>query len=259
MILKKTSIFTILSLIPCISLYFGNAVADTCDKPGWYMYDTATNDWCMTCPVGCYCPFNPEKSDVKRDTKWLTCGPNLKDYGVYYCGDGWTTEDRSGCKSANGSHSYCQGAKSSSECYFKAKDTGKAVYKDAISISCNPGTYVKAGYANCQTCKTGYICPGKKYLGLNKDWNIRKANGPLPLERDPNSDSGIYLCPSGTVANSNHTDCVSKSSSSNSSNNNSKKNYTCKAGQYLPANATSCSQCRDRYYCPGGSFEIKSF
>lgn len=32
----------------------------------------------------------------------------------------------------------------------------------------------------------------------------------------------------------------------------------CKAGRYLPAGLSSCSPCKDRYYCPGGMFSVKS-
>ena len=34
---------------------------------------------------------------------------------------------------------------------------------------------------------------------------------------------------------------------------------TCGAGYYLPANATSCTDCKDRYYCPGGTFFVQSY
>ncbi len=35
-------------------------------------------------------------------------------------------------------------------------------------------------------------------------------------------------------------------------------NYTCSAGQYLPANATSCSNCTNGYFCTGGTFNFNA-
>lgn len=261
MILKKTSIFTILNLIPCISLYSGMAVADTCNGKGWYRWEktSVSKDWCMPCPAGCYCDQDAEKKKIfTGGDQWRKCEPGLENYGIYYCGNGYTSDSTTVMCTGLGKQSYCRGPQLYNDCYFQAIDTQKKVYKGSLGIKCEPGTYTKQKYAKCQPCKTGYICPGGRFVNKQRnkvdagslwssDWELLNEN----LYRSPTVDDGIYLCPSGKVANTNHSKCVDKKDSKN--------NYICKAGQYLPANATSCSSCRDRYYCPGGTFEIKSF
>lgn len=256
----KPSIFTIISAISCMS-FIDNAMADSCDGKGWYVYDSSP-DWCMPCPAGCYCDGNAEKNKYSQ-TQWLKCSSGLEKYGIYQCGSGWTSDSTTQMCTGLGKHSYCRGPQSRQDCYFTAKDSGKKIYKGSTDIKCAPGTYVKAGYANCQSCKTGYICPGgifqvpnekKLRQGVHDYEDVRAGSTwssnwkivPRTLYRSPSTDDGIYLCPSGTVANSNHTKCQSG-------------NTYCAAGKYLPKNATTCSSCKDRYYCPGGSFPKASY
>jgi len=270
----KPSIFAIISALPCITFFVGDSFADTCDGKGWYRWEqtSTSKDWCMPCPAGCYCDGNAEKAKIfTGGDKWRKCAKNLDSYGIYYCGNGWTSDSTSEMCTGLGKQSYCRGPQSSRDCYFTASDTKAKIYKGSTDIKCAAGTYIKAGYANCQPCKTGYICPGGTFqisyteIGRHFDqepdpgstWSSNWKVFPKNLYRSPTTDNGIFLCPSGTVANSNHTACVKKDSSSSSSSNSGSK-ITCKAGQYLPANASSCSPCKDRYYCLGGEFTKSS-
>ncbi|MBR5903919.1 MAG: hypothetical protein IKZ49_00095 [Alphaproteobacteria bacterium] len=254
----KSSLFAILSAVPCMTLCIGDAMAASCKYAGWYRWreNGVSKDWCMPCPAGCYCPKAADDMD-RAPNQWMSCTSGLQKYGIYKCDDGYTSVGNTGIN-PNTYKTYWQGAMSDNECFFKAKDTGNKV-KYSRAETCPAGQYIKAGYEKCQTCKTGYICPGVPMLSngtkvkVNTTWNSSWKKSTYKLWPNPNRDDGIYLCPSGTVANSNHTDCVKKDSSSSSSSNSGSK-VNCKAGQYLPANATSCKECKDRYYCLGGSF-----
>ena len=238
-----------------LSMCYSNSFADECDYPGWYRWKEGTSDWCMPCPQGCYCPKAAD--DMERaPSKWMDCKEGLTKHGIHKCDDGWTTN-----KVTDILHdrTYEQGAMSSDDCYFVAKDTGKKVKDGRACIEVSAGKYIKAGYEQVQDCKEGYICPGK-YLLDSKGNDLRGArakdakwdpNTGLSKQktmcRSPNYDAGIYLCPSGTKANSSHTACEKKEETIN-----------CKAGQYLPKNATSCRMCKPRYYlCIGGTFPLK--
>ena len=254
----KASIFTIVSVISCVSLCPNNAYSDTCDGKGWYVYD-ASPDWCMPCPAGCYCPNNAEKMKYSK-VDWQPCTSGLDALGIYKCPSGYTSDSTTEKCTGLGKHTYCRGPQSEQECYFKAKDTGKRIYFGQTSINCKPGTYAKAGYGECQPCPSGKICPGKRAIqkeakkglsiGLSLDvaanttwdssWKLETS-----LFRSPLKDSGVYSCPSGQTADASHTSCTSA------------KKVKCEAGRYLPSGWTSCTSCKsdgNRYYCPGGSF-----
>ena len=265
-----SSIFAIMTVIPCITLYVNDAHADDCEHPGWYRWaksKTAT-DWCMPCPKGCYCPGAADDYDaVIGGDKFITCKSGLTKYGIRECGTGWTTKVDN---SLMHGQTYEQGAMSESDCFFNATDTGNKM-KYNNSKKCSPGQYLTAGKENCQSCKSGHICPGGKpksgqknlaclaYDTWNSQWNMKDL---YTLWVNPAHDEGIYKCPSGKIANADHSKCVDKNNSSNNNDNNKpSQKINCKAGTYLPMGGKSindCKSCLDGYYCPGGTFEIKS-
>ena len=78
--IKKSSILTIISVLSCTIAFVDCAHADSCHGRGWYVYNTS-DDWCMPCPVGCYCPEDAE-TQKSSNQQWLTCGPDLEKYGT---------------------------------------------------------------------------------------------------------------------------------------------------------------------------------
>ena len=245
----KISLTGILTFL--LSMCYSNSFADKCKYPGWYRWKEGLSDWCMPCPQGCYCPKAAD--DMERaPSKWMDCKEGLTKYGIRKCDDGWTTN-----KVTDLLHdrTYEQGAMSDSECYFIAKDTGNKIKGSRECSEVPAGKYLKAGYENPQNCTEGYICPGKylldskgQHIFKTADWNPNTGlSKQKTMCRNPKYDRGIYLCPSGTKANTNHTACEKKEVTVN-----------CKAGQYLPKNATSCRACKPRYYlCIGGTFPLK--
>ena len=109
-----------------------------------------------------------------------------------------------------------------------AKDTDQLKNQlKSLMISCPSGKYLPANANKCSDCKDRYYCLGGTFLPLN-------------------SDQGLKAC----TASSKNKACTKSSSS---------KRVSCNAGQYLPANASSCKECKDRYYCLGGTFNIASY
>ncbi len=271
--IKKPSVLAIFSVIPCAIAVINNSFADTCDGKGWYRWEetSTSKDWCMPCPAGCYCDEDAEKKKIfTGGSKWRDCAKNLDDYGIYYCGNGYTSDSTTDMCKGLGAQSYCRGPQSSSYCYFKSTDTQKKLYRGSLSIKCDPGTYTKSKHEKCQPCKTGYICPGGVFYTdkknaraeINSQWSSSWKLEKITLTRSPTGDDGIYLCPSGKIANADHSKCVDKNNSSNNNDNNKpSQKINCKAGTYLPMGGKSindCKSCLDGYYCPGGTFEIKS-
>ena len=104
--------------------------------------------------------------------------------------------------------------------------------KTACVISCKAGQYLPANLSSCSPCKDRYYCPGGTFTTGTNTY-----------------DQGLKSCLFKTVPNDLKTACVNQNVPS----------YTCKAGKYLPKNATSCSDCKDRYYvCAGGTFNQSS-
>ena len=116
------------------------------------------------------------------------------------------------------------GAKSAEDCY---KQSGGVKYYNQTK-TCSAGQYLKANATTCSACTSGKYCPGGTF---------NKAT----------ADQGLKTCPAGQTPSTDKKTCVSA--------------ITCKAGQYLPANATSCASCSSltniKQYCAGGAF-IKS-
>ena len=125
------------------------------------------------------------------------------------------------------------GATSKNDCYTEADN--QKLYRQYIS--CKAGQYLPSKSNACVKCKTDsrYYCPGNRFY-------------PSLTE-----DRGLQTCPSGKVANEEHTACVSKSAKQSTSQSSA---ITCEPGKYIPRGWTYCTGCRsgDRYYCPGGTF-----
>ena len=170
------------------------------------------------CPSGCYCTgggrFNWMDGDVDRG-----------------CSNRWnkiTTElNKYGVFLCPADYPNSgPGSTTNKDCFTYDKSNRKAYYD--TPITCKAGNYLPANSAVCNLCKNKegnnyFACPGGDYK-FNKT-----------------KDSGIIMCGTDEQTNSDRSGCI-------------KPTTKCDPGYYLPASATSCSQCRDRYYCPGGSF-----
>lgn len=178
--------------------------------------------WCHGCAEGCYCTG----PGFYQGGGYLnSCNPDKSTirFGALVKNSGWN--DVYTCPSKFPKSA--PGAKSAEDCY--ADIGGKKVYNKSIKLT--PGNYLPVNSDTATKCKTTgnrYYCPGGMTVTPSFD-----------------RDQGIKECPSGKQPNSTQTGCISSS-------------VTCKAGQYLPKNATNCKDCSGRYYvCTGGTFAVK--
>ncbi len=109
----------------------------------------------------------------------------------------------------------------------------------------------------------GYSCPTyKKYTSCSQNYYLNGTD----------AGNACVACPSGsgwqstTSANNTSTSCACPSGYWQSSGNYNvvsgqtcvKSSVQCAAGTYLKANATSCTACPEKSYCPGGTYDIKA-
>ncbi len=95
------------------------------------------------------------------------------------------------------------------------------------STTCPAGKYLPANASSCTTCPADSYCVGGTF-----EYPIASAQG-------------IASCPAGQIS----------ASGSDASSDCHLPSKTCPAGQYLPANASSCTTCPADSYCVGGTFE----
>ena len=184
---------------------------------GQYCGATQTKD----CKPGCYCTgggnFTWWIGDVEKGCKnrWAKVTKELNSKGVYLCPDSFPNSE--------------SGADSASDCYYTS-DSKKLYY---VKRTCPAGQYLPANTTTCTTCQENHWCSGGT-------WYPAKYS------------QGMQSCPTGKVSSAGSkaaAACLAKITLAAT---------ICSAGQYLPANATTCSTCQENYYCPGGVFEKQS-
>ena len=106
---------------------------------------------------------------------------------------------------------------------------GSSSSSDCYTIICSLGYYLPAASSTCQQCPANSYCSGGAFdLNNNDNQGITACSGTTPVSQAGSDDAG---------------DCHTA---------------ICSAGQYLPADALSCTQCREGYYCLGGEFNLSS-
>ncbi|MBR5904329.1 MAG: InlB B-repeat-containing protein [Alphaproteobacteria bacterium] len=149
----------------------------------------------------------------------LTCSPC---YGNYYCeADIYEFSNQN------------QGLKTCPTGYEPTYDHTACELKQ---IHCNDGYYLPKNSVSCAACIGFQYCP-------EHTWTFSTE-----------TDQGNYTCASGTLPNSNHSECI-------------ETKITCPAGKYLPSyssNEYDCQYCPDPwevgdyYYCPGGEYNANA-
>lgn len=214
----KSSIFAIMTVIPCVTLYVNDAKATNCSA-GDYQWALA----CHKCSKGCYCEGHGDNQSWGA----LTCYPESGSYklGAKSFGSAYAPHKIGVCPKEFPESD--AGTNSERNCYKEYN--GKRLYNR--SETCKAGWYFPKNSNGCEPCPKGEkdYCPGGTFKPKTID------------------DQGLSQCSSSQKANSNHSGCENKAI-----------NVTCKAGQYLQAGMTYCTPCRDRYYCLGGSFTTAS-
>lgn len=229
------------------------ALKITCDS-GKYLPAKATS--CSSCPSRYYLCAGGSWGISSSDQGLVKCSSGQHaDYSsktcvsdapapepTYSCSSGqYLPAGATTCKSCPSSYFKCSGGtfKKSSvdqgiqECPSccpsgQVGDTSKKQCVDA-TYNCKEGEYLPAGETSCKACKeTNYLCLGGN--GLKKS----------------SVDQGIKQCDPDYSANYEKKECVK----------NPPKMYTCETKKYLPANQTSCADCKGvNYFCGGGSFQ----
>lgn len=101
-----------------------------------------------------------------------------------------------------------------------------------IQYTCDSGYFLPANAISCAACPSGFSCPGGTYT-FNETKN-----------------SGLNL--SGTITQNITNACDVNFTTLKAVYTISQ--YTCSAGQYLPANAIECTSCPTNSSCPGGTY-----
>ena len=114
------------------------------------------------------------------------------------------------------------------EGYRQGAQAGSSAGCVKETVTCPAGQYLPANSSTCTTCPANSYCPG----------------GTFRIDEG----GGIYSCSAGLVSPAGST----------SSSACDYPTVTCSAGQYLPANSSTCTSCPANSYCPGGSFKTNA-
>gem|GEM_PF-6396736 len=96
-----------------------------------------------------------------------------------------------------------------------------------LPISCNAGEFLPKLADKCKVCAIGSWCPGGTfYVSDSTDQGTNRCGDGMTSEQGSDSID----------------DCVAPMS------------INCNAGEYLPSNSSTCTQCIPNNWCPGGSF-----
>ncbi len=197
--------FLILGMASIFSIaWIGDGMA--ADAPAGKFRKNGAN---YDCRPGCYCLGGANVTttkDLKKACENRDLNVVSKFPGVNLCPENFP---RSKAK-----------AESIFDCYNESGEN----YLDTY-ISCPVGKYLPKNSAQCADCLDGYRCPGIRMNRTNPDADIR-----------------LIKCPTGKVANAEHTDCIEPDDQ--------EQTVHCIRGEYLPANSESCAECPDGYYCP---------
>ena len=211
-------------------------------------YSSAAGEYCLTnkrytCPAGCYCGSASEP-DGALDKKGNKQKDIYQDEVAAWCKNGsscpWSagggqcgTSDKAKVFRCPANFSFSDnGAKTIENCYTHRDGDYKKPKLYYKKITCSAGQYLPKNSDSCTSCKddTGAYCPGVK--------NVVPSTS---------IDQGLNICPDKQKPNSERTACEDTS-------------IHFDAGQYLPANSTSCVACKDKSYaCTGGKFYQESF
>ena len=214
-------------------------------------YLSGTTDKCEICPIDNWCPGG----------NFL---PDHTDHGLNKCNEGTTS---------------VEGSDSSDDCISSA-------------ITCLAGEYLPETSTKCDLCLENNWCPGGDYFQSTKDQGINYCGDNMTAPKGSDSsddcssikmvtcgagnffsskilacdicpanswcpggdyqeiatDQGLNYCGDNMFSNEgsdSFDDCTSVSSS-----------VTCNAGEWLPANHTSCSTCPINNWCPGGTYPV---
>ncbi len=135
----------------------------------------------------------------------------------------------------------------------------------AETVNCSAGTFMwwwaGDGRTYCETCHTGYYCPGGTNVEGSGSVNTANSAGVVP----------IYTCPSGyrdgsgvTSQSGCYKTCSDYSVTGGTMVANSSKAYysndcsytlSCSAGYYKSGD--SCVLCESKYYCPGNNYRYE--
>ena len=107
---------------------------------------------------------------------------------------------------------------------------------EITSYTCNSGYFLPADTLQCAPCPAGYTCNGGTF-----NYNAKYSQG---LTRDVN----LYTTNENNVCAYNFTESFVAKFTPNE--------YTCAAGQYLPADAIACVSCPNGYTCSGGTYSF---
>ncbi len=243
--------------VTCVSLLalnraaFAIKCASTQNMPeGEFCLSDGISSYSTPCPPGCYCPGgssvkvvfpnNGTASSISNDKQiydWCKQGTKcLESSGHNRCGNSNTAKV---WRCPSDFSNSVTGAKKIEDCYAIIPDNGAKLYYQ--QIKCDAGKYLPRGWSRCTSCDldSRYYCPGGYFIP-----SVSKS-------------VGLKECPSGKVANSAKTTCITSTASSQSG------SAKCKAGQYLPSGSKQCVSCANldsRYYCPGGqTFSVASY
>ena len=220
----------------------GACFAGTC-AAGTYLPKGAST--CATCPAGFWCgggnytfsdqidqgavqcdsatPFSEAGSDESSDCRaTVACV-----MGTYLPGNSQTCETCLAgyyCDGANSPYSFGANAQGLTQCDATKPFSNPGATSDSAcyaSITCAAGTYVNNFV--CETCKDGSYCLGGTFNGDGQ--GLTQCDATKPYSNPGAQSSG---------------DCFA--------------GVQCYPGDYLPANSSTCDDCPENYYCPGGTY-----
>ena len=198
----------------------------TCNA-GTYLAKNASS--CSTCPAGNYCSGG------------LLGFSSTSDVGLGVCDEGTYSTGGASVKTCTP----CPGEMSNS-----GNSAANHAGKESCNITCAGGKYLPQSAASCSSCQAGYYCVGGTFgysdTRLQGRTGVCGANS---YSTGGASASTCTACPgSMTISGTNADDHDQKEDCQ----------ITCGAGNYLPANKSSCEACTEGHYCVGETLHFNA-
>lgn len=231
----------------------GNAASCTAASDGYYVSTTAATSQ-IQCPAGYRDGSNNGRDDITDCYKTVTRGCTQNEGNIPNNCQSVTSWNACACAggtynrhvASNGtSEGTAEGTSANETCTKtpSAVTAKSGYYVDGTSCSACPGAYPNSEGGNISAAQCYYTCSPK---------SVQNASSVTVVsEKVYNNGGSTQACTYNVTCNDGYN--VSGNGTANPSCN--IITVTCRAGEYLPANSTSCAICPENSYCVGDTFD----